>query len=51
MNTREQSNMIDYKNWVIQRAKELRMNPTESEVKFLKWVKKIIVQYHHHNIQ
>lgn len=40
MNTREQSNMNDYKNWVIQRAKELRMNPTESEVKFLNWVKK-----------
>ena len=30
----------DYRDWVIQRANELRMNPTKSEIDFLDWVKK-----------
>ena len=31
---------MDYKEWVLQKAKELRMNPTKSELDFLNWVKK-----------
>lgn len=30
----------DYKDWVFARAKEMRENPTEAELRFLKWVRK-----------